>query len=115
VTVDASTRLLIFTADKAGSELTQGVLKAQGPTVLNRIHAVYVADISGMPSLITKMFAMPKLRELPFSVGIVRDAALTAFVPRQPGQATVLVLEAGQVRQIHTVGDENALRQALGL
>ncbi len=115
VVVDAATRLLIFAADKAGSDLAQGVLKTQEAGVLGRIHAVYVADISGMPALITRMFALPKLKDLPFVVGIVRDAAQTAALPRQPGQVTVLALEAGKVLQIHHAGDADALKRVLGL
>jgi hypothetical protein len=115
VVIDGSTRLLIFAADKAGGDLAQGVLKAQDAGVLARIHAVYLADISAMPALISTMFAMPKLRELPFAVGIVRDAAKTAQLPRQPDQVTVLVLDAGQVRQVLQAGNPNTLKQALGL
>jgi hypothetical protein len=116
VALTPATRLVIFAADKAGSELAQGVLKAQPAGVLDRLHAVYIADISGMPSLITKMFALPKLRELPFPVGLVRDAAQTADLPRQAGQVTVLVLDAQQkLQQVKLAGDAAALKAALGL
>ncbi len=113
--VDDSTRLLIFAADKAASDLVLDVLKAEDPGTLTRIHAVYVADISAMPAPIAKMFALPRLRELSFAVGIVRDADQTAALPRQPEQVTVLVLETGQVRQVLQVGDRNSLERALGL
>jgi NADPH-dependent ferric siderophore reductase len=91
------------------------VLQAQDARVLDTIHAVYLADISGMPALISTLFALPKLKELPFAVGIVRDAAQTAQLPRRPDQITVLVLDAGRVRQVLHAGNADALKQALGL
>ena len=36
--------------------------------ILEKNSAVYVADISGMPSLISKFIALPKMKKYPFSV-----------------------------------------------
>ena len=58
VSVPAGTRVIVFAADKAASDLANEVLGNEKPGVLERLQAVYVADISGMPSLVTKMFAL---------------------------------------------------------
>jgi hypothetical protein len=115
VAVEATTQWLIFTVDKATSDFVNGVLAAQGPRVLDRLKAVYVADISAMPGIVTRMFALPKLRELPFSIALAREAAAVADLPRRAGAATVLTLDNGQVIQVQYLQTEAQLRQALAL
>jgi hypothetical protein len=61
------------------------------------------------------MFALPKLRELPFAIGLARDAAAVAQLPRRSGHVTVLDLRDGAVTQIRFAGNAPALQQALGL
>jgi hypothetical protein len=113
--VEAGTRLLVFAADKGGSDLVQDELRRRPPDTLARLQAVHLADISAMPSLVTRMVALPRLRELPFRIGLVRDARLTADLPRQPAQVTVLTLDQGVVRQVVHAADPPALRRSLGL
>lgn len=91
---------LIFTADKSASDLVNGYLAAQAPDYLVRQEAVFVADISGMPSLITRFVALPAMRELPYSLHLVRDAQAAAFLPRRKGQATLVDVRDGKVSGI---------------
>lgn len=114
VAVTPATRQLVFAADKPASDLASSVLAAQAPGVLGRHGIVYVADISAMPALVTRMFALPRLRELPFAIGLAREAAALAHLPRQGGRVTVLDLHEGAVTQIRYAGDAQALQQALG-
>jgi hypothetical protein len=111
--VDATTRQVIFTAEKSVSEQLTGVLGAQGKEMLSKTHTVLVADISAMPAVITRLFAVPKLRELPYSMALVREAFLMADLPRRKGAATVLTLENGQVTRVQYLQTEAQLRQAL--
>jgi NADPH-dependent ferric siderophore reductase len=113
VVIDASTRLVIFTAEKSVSDVVTGVLGAQGKATLAQAHAVLVTDISAMPAMISRMFAVPKLRELPFSMALAREASAVVDLPRRKGSATVMSLENGQVTQVQYLQTEAQLRQAL--
>lgn len=115
VIVGAGTRLVIFAADKAASDLINEVLAAQPDGVLTRLGAVYLADISGMPALVTRMFALPALRAMPFAVGLGRDAAQLADLPRRKGAATLLRIDAGRIAGVDYATSPERLRQALGL
>lgn len=115
VSITPALKRLIFAADKAGGDLATSVLSPEPAGVLDRLHAVYLADISGMPAIVTRMFALPKMRELPFPVGLVRDAAMTADLPRRPGEVTVIDLDQGRAVQIRNAADAAALRRLLGL
>jgi hypothetical protein len=116
--VSAQTRWVVFTAEKAVSDMVSAVLAAEPTGVAHRLRLVYVADISGMPALATRMFALPKLRELPFPIALVRDTAEVAQVadiPRAAGAATVLRLENGRVIQVVSARQAAELRTRLGL
>ncbi len=114
VSIDAGTRVLLFAADKAAGDIATEVLRPH-PEVLAQQRLVYLADISGMPAVITRMFALPKMRELPFPVGLVRDAAVTEALPRQAGALTWIALDQGTVRSVESLPDAAALRSRLGL
>ena len=113
--VPAGTRVVLFAADKTASDLANSLLAAQPAGVLDRLQAAYLADISAMPAVITRMFALPALRALPFRVGLARDASLLADVPRQRGAVSVIRLSEGRVDRIDFASDEVQLRSALGL
>lgn len=116
--VSASTRWLVFAAEKPVSDMVSALLAAEPAGVADRLRLVYVADISGMPALVTRMFALPKLRELPFPIALVRDAAQVtqvADIPRVTGAATVLRLDNGRVAQVATIRVADELRTLLGL
>ena len=116
VAIPADTRWVLFSAEKPVSDMVGGVLSAEPAGVMGRLHLVYVVDISSMPGMITSMFALPKLRKLPYSIALVRetaDVAQVADLPRQPGAATLLRLDNGRIAQVTAVGNAADLRAAL--
>jgi hypothetical protein len=62
-------------SNKPRSNWVMEVLGAQAKGFLESRHAVYVADMSRMPSFVTRTFALPALREQPFTVGVNLNAA----------------------------------------
>lgn len=116
--VGPATRWVVFTAEKPVSDMVSAVLAAEPAGVVDRLRLVHLADISGMPALVTRMFALPKLRELPFPIALVREPSQVAQVldiPRTAGGATVLRLEDGRVAQVATARQAGELRALLGL
>ncbi len=115
VQVNARTRVVLFSGEKAVSDWVSGVLASQPSGVLDRLGAVYVSDISAMPALVTQLFALPQLRQLPFSMALVREAEVVADLPRQPGTATVLTMRDTRVMSVQHVSDAVQLKRSLGL
>ncbi len=115
VSTRADTRIVLFAADKAANDLINEVLAAQPAGVLGTLNAVYFADISAMPALVTRMFALPALREMSFAIGLGRDATQLADLPRQKGAATILRLADGKVATIEYAHNAGQLKQAIGL
>ena len=114
-TIKADTRLVLFAAGRKPSNLVMEVLGEQPKDFLDSRHAVYVADMSRMPGMITRTFALPALREQPFTVGVALDDKLLAEWPRQEDAITLIRLEAGRVARIDYARTAGELRAALGL
>jgi hypothetical protein len=115
VIINEATRQVIFAAEKSVSDWVNRVLGEQGMGTLAQSKTVYVADISAMPAVISRMFAIPKLRELPFSIALAREAVAVADLPRRKGAATLLTLEGGRLIQVRHLEAAAQLRQALAL
>lgn len=114
-TVSPETRYLLFTADKDASNLADAVLDGQTAATLTATGIRYVADISGMPGMVTTMFALPKLRKRPYPILLGRTPNDTRDLPREPGKVTVIAAEGGTVTALHGLDDVAEIRQVLGL
>ena len=74
---------------------------------------MYLADMSKMPGFVTRTFALPALREMPYLIGVSQsDAALAAW-PRQTDAVTLIELEQNIVKDISYAATEPDLRAAL--
>lgn len=113
-TVGPETKLLLFTRDMDASKITKEVLAENGAAMLTNAGAVYVADISAMPSLVTTLFAMPGLRKRPYQMLLDRDGVVTKDLPSEKGAVTVLTLDHSVVRHVEFVTSAERLRVLLG-
>lgn len=114
-TVSAATKLALFAAGRKASNLMQTTLADQPAGFLASRQAVYLADMSRMPGFVTRTFALPALREMPFVVGVVLDEALLADWPRQDGAVARIALQNGRVSAVSHATTNAQLRAALGL
>lgn len=111
--ITPSTRLVMFAAGRKASNLAQAVLQALPNDQLTRKNAAYLADMSKMPGIITRTFALPTLREFPYVMGVSLDEATLAAWPRQPDAVTLIELNQSVVKSIRFVTTEADLRAAL--
>lgn len=111
--IDADTRLLMFAASRQASNLVQAVLQNLPPDQLTRNNALYLADMGKMPGIITRTFALPALKKLPYPMGVSTDETTLAAWPRQGDAVTLIELEQHLVKRISFVSTEADLRAAL--
>lgn len=112
-TVKADTRLVLFASGRKASNLVQAVLEKEPKEFLAQRHAAYLADMSKMPGFATRMFALPSLREMPFTVGVSLEEGTLAAWPRQPDSVTLISLANGVVQGVTYATSEADLRKAL--
>src|SRR5512132_464138 len=113
VSVARDTRLIFFAAEMEGSRLMTKALATLPSTALKDRKAVYIADISGMPGLVSIMFAVPKMQREAYTVALIRNAGQAANLPRKPGAVTVLRVDAGKVSAVEFARDLQQINQHL--
>lgn len=111
--IPADLQQLIFAADKAGSALVTEWLDKQPADWLVRTKRVYLADIHKMPGLVTRMFALPKLRDKPYAIVLGREAGELAMFPQRENCVTLLPVAAGKVGEAAFACDAKGLQRAL--
>jgi hypothetical protein len=114
-TIDADTRLLIFSAEREVSALVETALADQTADSLAAAGIQYVSDISAMPGIVTTMIALPKMRKRPYPMLLARESEETAMLPREPGKVTLIANEGGSIKSVRFIGDAASLRAALGI
>lgn len=99
VKVSSETKWLVFVADKDISKIVTEYLN-ESKFNLDSAKVIYISDISAMPSLITKMVALPKMRKYSFKLALDRTGDVTKSWPKKSGKATVVQLSELKVQQI---------------
>jgi hypothetical protein len=111
--IGAGARLLLFAPDRDSSEIAHEVLEPLGGEAMARAGIRYVADISAMPGVVTRMFALPRMRDYSYPVLLGRESADTAMLPARAGAVTVLDLDTGTVTGVRFADMADALRAML--
>lgn len=106
--IAADAKTILVAADKGTSEVLRDYFLAKDAKFLTTNKAYYVADISGMPSLIAKFFALPKMKKYPFSVLLVDEEQTKSFTKKE-GNITVYTVNNGKISDIKYVKDTAGL------
>lgn len=102
VTMPDDTKLVLISFDKKGNSIASEYLKKQEKNFLVHNHFVYIGDIHKMPSLITSLFARPKMQKYNFTVYLFNEEGLDKVIPYQKGKVTILEFNnASKLVNIH--------------
>jgi hypothetical protein len=100
--VDADDKLLLLTFEKEVAIKTADLLKTKPKGYMETHHIKYISDISKMPSFITSMFALPKMKKYPFSVMLIENDLGSDFAKKE-GKVTVYKLKKQKITSIQFV------------
>lgn len=112
-TLDDQLRILLVARSMDGAKLVKAALEGRPKGYLEARRALFVADISGMPSLIGKLFAIPAMRDYSYRVLLDREARVVPQYAAPEAGVLWLQLEQGVLRERRTFTDAAALRTAL--
>ncbi|MDO6619417.1 hypothetical protein BCU94_19090 [Shewanella sp. 10N.286.52.C2] len=110
--VNEQTQVVLFSRGMKGGEFIQAALEAT-TTEQQPANLVYIADISGMPSLIARFVAIPQMKDLPFAMGLDREGDATANWPTEEDMATMVTLDKLTVVSIENFDSNETLIKAL--
>lgn len=113
-TIGVDDKVVIFSRDMGAGNIVKAALAERGGATMAAAKAVYVADITAMPSVITSLFALPSMRKRDYRIFLDRDGEVTADIPSEQGKVTVLALDGRVISRIDSVDSAPALRALLG-
>ncbi|MEN5139698.1 FAD/FMN-containing dehydrogenase [Pseudomonas juntendi] len=107
------TKVLLVARDMDGAKLVNAVLAEQPKGYLEARDAVFVADIQRMPALISKLFAIPAMRDYSYRVLLDREGRVASRYTGEKGQVQWLQLEQRALVSQRAFADAAALKAAL--
>ena len=97
--ISADAKTIIVAESRGTSVIIREYLLTKDTNFLETNKAHYIADISGMPSLISKFIALPKMKKYPFSILLVNEEQAKSFSTKED-QITVYSVENGKVTNV---------------
>lgn len=111
--ISDQTKRIIISFDQESNGFMSAFLQTKPASYLPSEQTIYIGDIGQMPTLVTRLFAKPRMREYPFTIYLHEDQKIKPWVPSKPNHVTVILFdENGQSKDIFFT---NIPQQALGL
>jgi len=111
--ISSQTKRIIVSFDQEGNGFMSAFLQTKPASYLPSEQTIYIGDISKMPTLVTRLFAKPRMSKYPFTIYLHDDDKLKSWVPSKPNNVTVILFdENGQSEDIFFT---NIPQQALGI
>ena len=104
---------LLFVTGMGAKDLAQTSLKSIDKNCMEQDELVYLADISGMPSLISKMVAIPKMKNYDYPILLDKEGSISAKLPAKEDQVTLVKLDQNMIQSTQFFADSITLTQAL--
>jgi hypothetical protein len=111
--IDAGLKAILFSRDMDAGGIVKDALKEGGAELLAGAGAVYVADVSAMPRLIRRIFAIPSMRRRGYPMLLDMEGSATVDFPGGKGQPALITLDELRVTAIESFESAQALRAAL--
>lgn len=108
--LSSDTEQLIFSNHKDGSAWVKQSLQALDVSDMDERHWLYVANIASMPKLITKLFAIPKMRDYAFPIALARDKTIVEAWPKKDGFVAIYSLNNLAIESVEYFNSADAVR-----
>lgn len=108
--VNSNLSTIIVSFEKETSKLINEYLSHKNVNFLKIHKSVFIADISSMPSIITKLFALPKMRDYKHPILLIYDEKGNKFL-KKDDNVTIYNLKNGVVSNINFVSSKNELEK----
>ncbi len=110
--VSRSVETIIVSFEKdTGADMNE-FLNTKNPKYLEERNAVFIANISKMPGIITKLFAMPKMKKYKHTILLINDEEDKRFAQEEE-KITVYKLKNGVIEKINFVSSAQEVAKNL--
>jgi hypothetical protein len=91
--VHADTKKVLFAFSKDMGHMSNDFFNTKEPTFLADHKSVFIADVSGAPSLIRSMFIMPGLKDFKHTVLVIEDESIAQQYKNSGKEELIMVLD----------------------
>ncbi|HFU75838.1 MAG TPA: hypothetical protein ENK66_06275 [Arcobacter sp.] len=115
VTVGADVKKAIIVFSKDNGHLVRDYLDTQDKNFLQSKNAIYVADISGMPSLIYKFFVKGKLQDSNYPMFLIKEDDMSEKYKSEQNEEKIIVatLDNNKITELKEVSSVNDMVKEL--
>jgi hypothetical protein len=106
----ADTQWIIFSSDMKAAKLLTEYLSEENAKKTDLSKTLIISDISKMPGMISKMFAIPKMKKYAFKLALDKTGEATKDFPRQEGSLTVIKVAQFKVESIEQLSSSEAVK-----
>lgn len=112
VKLDGKVKKIIFVFTKPTGHLVREYLKKQPKNYLESRETLFIADISGMPSIIAKMFAIPDMKKSSYSILLIREKDNAKMFRNEQHKDAVMIISLDNkiVKNVNFVTNEKDLK-----
>ena len=110
--IDNDTKVIIFASERQPGMIVHRVLQSNDKNFLLSRSAVYIADISKMPSFV-RMFVLPEFRKYTYSMLLDKDSKKTSMFPRKKEHLTLIKLDGLKIKSVEFIQRPEALIKAI--
>ena len=98
-TITSEISTIIVTFQRETSNLVNDFLSSKQSDFLDKSHTIFINDISYVPSIIVKMFTIPKMRDYKYDILLIYDENNKKFMEEE-NKITVYFIKNGFVKDI---------------
>lgn len=109
-TINSSITTIIVSFELHMNKKVHKFLAKKEADFLENNHAVFISNISFNPSIITKMFILPNMRDYKYPILIINDENNKKFIEKDD-KLTIYKLKNGIVQEINYVSTTNELEK----
>lgn len=108
--INDETSIIIVTFQKDTLSMINDFLSSKSSDFLEVNHTILVSNIASYPSIITRIFTIPKLRDYKYNILLIYDENSTKFL-KQEDKATIYSISNGQVNNIFYLSTKDELEK----
>lgn len=108
--INSEISTIIVTFQKETLNMINDFLSSKDKNFLERNHTVFISNIAISPSIITRMFTIPKLRDYKYNILLIYDENNTKFL-EEKDKATIYLISNAQVTNIIYISTKYELEE----
>lgn len=105
ISLAKDTKKIIYSNSKDGSKVFTTAFESKKQEYFIKHKALVLADIRKMPSIISKLIAIPKMRKYEYKIALIRSDEKAIPFPSEENQVSLIVVENGKLKSVAYTSD----------